>query len=280
MLASVGLNVFLNWVLIYGHLGCHALGLTGAGIATLGSRVIGTVVLFEWIRRDPRLAQVLPRHWFAPLARRRIKEMLKLGLPASGMLGFECGAFTAAALMMGWLGAEPLAAHQIAISCVSTTFMFTLGISLAAGLRVSAAVGAGQHDRLRAIGDASLLMGALVASAFMVVYLVGGRVIAGWFVRDPIVVGIAAQLLLVAAFFQLFDGTQVIAAALLRGLKDVTIPTVITFVAYWIVAIGGAYVFGIRGGLGAVGIWIALAAGLGFAAVFLTVRFRHYTKPD
>jgi MATE family multidrug resistance protein len=122
------------------------------------------------------------------------------------------------------------------------------------------------------------MLGTGIASAFMVVYFSSGAFISSWFVHDRAVVTLAAQLLVVAAVFQLFDGGQVIAAALLRGLKDVRVPTLITLIAYWIISIGGGYVIGIRAGFGAVGIWASLAAGLAFAAIFLVLRFRLLTR--
>ena len=278
MLGGVGLNAALNWVLIYGHLGAPALGLTGAGISTLSSRALGALVIFLWLRLDPVMRPAWPKHWWAPLSRARLKEMLKLGLPTSGILFFESGAFAAAAIMMGWLGAAPLAAHQIAISCAATTFMVSLGLSMAAGMRVSAAVGAKETARLRPIGVSALGLGAGLAAVFMVFYLVAGRTVAGWFVPDAAVVALAAQLLVVAALFQFFDGAQVIGAALLRGLTDVKLPAIITFVAYWLVAIPGGYLLGVRGAYGAIGIWASLAAGLGLAAVFLGWRFARLTR--
>ena len=175
MLGGVGLNAFLNWVLIYGHLGAPALGLTGAGISTLVSRTLGVLVLFGWIHGDATLRAALPRRWFAPLAGGRLREMLHLGLPASGMLLFESGAFAASAIMMGWLGAAPLAAHQIAISCAATTFMVQLGLSSAAGMRVSAALGAGDHARLRPIGYSALGLGGLLAAVALVGYCLAIR---------------------------------------------------------------------------------------------------------
>jgi MATE family multidrug resistance protein len=280
MLGGVGLNAFLNWILIYGHLGAPALGLTGAGISTLVSRSLGVLVLFGWIHGDATLRAALPRHWFAPLAGARLREMLHLGLPASGMLLFESGAFAASAIMMGWLGAVPLAAHQIAISCAATTFMIQLGLSSAAGMRVSAAVGAGERRRLRPIGYSALGLGGLLAATFMVIYLLAGHVVAGWFVHDRRVVALATQLLVVAALFQFFDGSQVIGASILRGLSDVKVPALITFVAYWVIAIPGGYLLGSRGGFGPLGIWAGLAAGLAFAALFLGVRFTRLTRPE
>ncbi|MBS0631862.1 MAG: MATE family efflux transporter [Verrucomicrobia bacterium] len=278
MLASVALNVVLNWIFIYGHLGAPALGFTGAGVATLIARTVGSAVIFLWLRRDPAFHAAWPRRWLAPLSGAHLREMLHLGLPAAGMLLFESGAFAASAVMMGWLGAEPLAAHQIAISCVSTTFMFSLGLSMAASLRVSAAMGAGEHARLRPIGLGALALGQGLAAVFTVVYFVAGHVIAGWFVPDAAVVTLAAQLLVVAALFQFFDGGQVIMAAELRGLTDAKVPALITFVAYWVIALPAAYLVGVRGGYGGVGIWGGLAVGLAFAAVFLTLRFVRLTR--
>ncbi len=279
MLGGVGLNALLNWILIYGHLGAPAFGLAGAGIATLVSRVLAVAVIFGCIRRDPRLRSVLPARWGAPLSASRLREMLRIGLPSSIMLLFESGAFGASAVMMGWLGAVPLAAHQIAISCAATTFMFVLGISIATGMRLGVAAGAGESARLRPIAGIAQALGGVCALLFMALYLLAGRGIAAWFVADPAVVGLAAQLLVVAAFFQFFDGGQVIGAAALRGLTDVKLPAIITFVAYWVVAIPGGYLLGVRGSFGAVGIWAALAAGLAFAAVALVLRFIHLTRP-
>lgn len=279
MLGSVGLNVVLNWIFIYGHFGAPALGLAGAGLATLLSRIIGTVVLFIWLRCDPELKRALPARWWLPLAGKRLSEMLHLGLPAAGGLLFETGAFAAAGVMMGWLGAVPLAAHQIAISCASMTFMFALGLSIAAGMRISTALGANEHARLRPIGFSALGLGVILAAIFTVVFLLAGRTVAEGFVRDPAVVTLAAQLLVVAAIFQLVDGAQVIGSAVLRGLGDVKIPALLTFVAYWLVAIPGGYFFGVSGSFGAMGIWYALAAGLAFAAVFLAWRFVRLTRP-
>jgi len=278
MLGGVGLNVFLNWVFIWGNLGAPPLGLAGAGVSTLISRTLGAWVIFEWLRRDPATRAAWPRRWWAPLEGVRLKEMLRLGLPTSGILFFESGAFTAAAIMMGWLGAVPLAAHQIALSCAGTTFMVSLGLSMAAGMRVSAAVGAGETARLRPIGYSALGLGVVISVFFMTVYLAAGRLVAGWFVGDAAVVALAARLLVVAALFQVADGAQVIGAALLRGLTDVKLPAVITFIAYWLVAIPGGYLLGVRGPMGAVGIWTALAAGLGLAAILLGWRFARLTR--
>jgi MATE family multidrug resistance protein len=278
MLASVGLNAALNWVFIYGNLGAPALGLTGAGVSTLISRSVGAVVIFWWLRRDPRVREAWPRRWWGGFSRPRFREMLHLGLPAAGMLLFETTAFGFSGIMIGWLGAVPLAAHQISISCASMAFMFPLGLSMAAGMRASHVVGSGKRDQLRPIGVGAVGAGIALMAVFAVAFALGGKVIAGWFVRDLAVVVLAAELLLVGAVFQLADGVQVIAAQLLRGISDVKVPTFITLLAYWGIALPLGYLIGIRGGAGAVGVWIGIAGGLGFAAIFLTTRFIRLTR--
>lgn len=278
MLGGVALNVGLNWIFIYGHLGAPALGLTGAGVATLISRVAGALAIFLWLRRDPAVRAAWPRQWLGDWSGARIREMFHVGLPAAGMLLFEATAFAVSSIMVGWLGSVPLAAHQIAISCASLAFMFPLGLSMATGMRVSHAVGAGERGRLRPIAFGAILLGFTVMTTFALLFGFGGHTIAQWFVTDLAVITLAVQLLLVAALFQLVDGVQVIAAAALRGIMDAKIPAVITLIAYWGLALPLGYFLGIRGPLGAVGVWTGIASGLAFAAVFLTVRFAGKTR--
>ena len=280
MLCGVVLNASLNWVFIYGHLGAPRLGLTGAGISTLISRTLGSAVIFTWLRMDPAMRAAWPRRWFAPLSGARLRRMLAVGLPVSGSLLFEGGAFAAATIMMGWLGAVPLAAHQVALSCAALTFMFSLGLSMAVGMRMSAAVGAGEHSRLRPIWVGGVGMGVVLAAAYAVVFLAYGRAISHFFIDDPVVISTATSLLVVAAIFQTFDGGQVINSAALRGLTDVKVPAVITFVAYWVISLPLGYMLGVRGRFGAAGIWTGLAAGLAFAAILLGVRFFRLTRAD
>jgi multidrug resistance protein, MATE family len=277
ILGGVALNVVLNWVFIYGHLGMPRLGLTGSGISTLISRTLGSALIFAWLRFDPAMRSAWPRHWLAPISGDRLRRMLSVGLPASGCLLFEGGAFASATVMMGWLGAISLAAHQIALSCAALTFMLALGISMAVGMRTSAAVGAGEHSRLRPIWIGGAAMGVALGVAVTVAFLAFGRPIASCFISDPQVIATATSLLVVAAVFQIFDGNQVINSAALRGLTDVKIPAVITFVAYWLIALPLGYVLGIRWGYGPAGIWWGLAAGLAAAAVMLGLRFMRLT---
>jgi multidrug resistance protein, MATE family len=216
--------------------------------------------------------------WFGNYSGARFREMLRIGLPASGMLLFETTAFAFSSVMIGWLGAAPLAAHQIAMTCASLAFMVPLGLSMAAGMRVSRAVGAGELARRRPIALGAIGLGMVSTGACGFVFWFGGGAIAAWFVKEAAVIALAAQLLAVAALFQLVDGVQVIGAACLRGISDLKVPALITFAAYWVVALPLGYALGVRGPLGAVGVWAGIASGLALAAVFLTVRFARLTR--
>jgi MATE family multidrug resistance protein len=278
MLAGVALNVLLNWILIYGNLGAPALGLAGAGWATLASRIAALAAIIAWLLRAPEFRSVMPDTWVAGLRMTHIREMLRLGVPAAVMLFFEVGGFMMAAVMMGWLGATALAAHQIALSCAAFMFMFPLGLSMAVGMRIGKAVGEGRTDLPRPVAGGALAMSCAIMSMSAVGFALGGEWLARGFVNDAGVVALAAQLLVVAAIFQLFDGAQVIGAGALRGLSDVRVPAVITFITYWLLAIPGGYVLGLHTRLGAVGVWIGLAGGLAIAAALLAWRFRRLTR--
>jgi MATE family multidrug resistance protein len=276
-LGTVLLNIFLNWVLIYGNLGAPALGLIGAGIATVLARVVNVVALFWWLRLDRRFADSWPVRWFTAIPWSGIMSMLRLGFPVGLQLLMEIGAFSGTTLLMGWLGVVEMASHQIALTCGATTFMVPLGISLAVAIRVGHVIGAGQPERARPVAFSSLGFGFLCSLAFAAVFLLFSRQLAGFFTRDPATLSMAATLIIVAGFFQVFDAGQAIAAGALRGCKDVRIPTWIIFAAYWVVAIplGATLAFGFDAG--ATGLWIGLAAGLAVAAFGLVGRFGQIT---
>jgi MATE family multidrug resistance protein len=278
MLADVALNAFLNWVLVFGHLGFPPLGLVGSGWATLLARLSAVVAIAIWLRRSPTFAPVRAAPWTG-WERARFVQLLRLGVPASGMLLFEASAFASSALMMGWLGTVPLAAHQIAIGCASLTFMFPLGLSMAVSLRISRARGEGRIAALRPIGFGALATGLVLMLGFALVFALAGRWITAGFTPAVDVAALAAQLLAVAALFQLFDGGQVISVGALRGLTDVRVPTAITFVAYWVISLPLGYGLAFHTRLGAVGLWTGLAAGLGCAALLLGWRFHRLTSP-
>ncbi len=278
MFGGVVLNVFLSWLLIYGNLGAPVLGLAGAGWATLVTRTLLFGGLLSRVLRAPRFREAMPVRWLAPLSGRQLRAQLALGGPVALQLLLEIGTFSVAAIMMGWLGAAPLAAHQVAISYAALTFMFPLGIAIAVSVRVSQAVGAREWERVRPIGFGGIGMAVAVMSLFACGFLLLGGPLAGFFVRDAATAALAAQLLVVAGVFQVFDGVQVVSMSALRGLSDVRIPTVISFVSYWVVALPMCYLLGIVGRSSAVGVWWGLALGLTFAGAALLTRFLRKTR--
>ncbi len=280
MSSGVLLNVLLNWILIYGNWGAPALGLDGAGWATLIARTVMTVVMVAYVLTAPAMRRFHPPQWRATLTRERLSRMWRIGLPIGVQHFFEVSAFASAAVMMGWISATAIAAHQIAITCAATTFMTSLGIGAAACIRVGHAYGARKFTRTRRIGFSAVAISATLMAGFGIIFALAGKPIASLFIDSPTVVAVAAQLLIVAAFFQIADGVQVTSISALRGLSDVRVPAVIAVVAYWCVALPLGATLAFRTQLGVVGMWIGLAAGLSAAAVGLTWRFhRHTLKP-
>jgi MATE family multidrug resistance protein len=278
MLGGAGLNVLLNWMFIYGRLGAPEWGLEGAGVATLVSRWAVVWVLRWRLARRAVFARELAAARAARVTREGARVMWSLGLPMGAALFFEGGAFSAAAVMAGWLGTVPLAAHQIAISCAALTFMVPLGLSIAVGMRTGEAVGAGRRDRVRPMAVGAVLLTCGTATASTVAFVLGGEAVAGGFSRDGAVVELAARVLVIAGVFQLFDGLQVVFAGSLRGLTDVKVPLVASFVAYWILALPAGWWFGVRCGGGLEAIWGALAAGLAVATGLLGWRLWRLTR--
>lgn len=274
---DVGLNAFCNWLLVFGHLGLPALGLLGSGYATLLARGFAVLTIAIWLRFSKHFSVLRQAHssgW--ELA--RFFALLRLGAPAGVMLLFETGAFGATALMMGWLGAVPLAAHQLALSCAALTFMVPLGISLALSLRVSRAYGEGRTAIVRPIAIGAFSIGLLLMLCFAGVYAFGGEWISNALTSTREVAALSAQLIFIAAIFQIFDGAQVIGVGALRGLTDVRIPAVLTFAAYWLLSLPLGYFLAFHTRLGARGLWLGLAAGLAAAALCLSWRFLHKTR--
>lgn len=277
-LASVPLTAGLNWVFVYGNLGAPALGLFGAGVATLLSRTLATLALLWWLARERRFESVRPSAWRGSLQRDELRSLLGVGFPAAVQFAVEVGAFSAGALIVGLLGENALAAHQVAITCAATTFMLPLGIAIATTVRIGNAVGARKLDEVRAIGASSAVVGTLIMMASGLLFLLLGHRIAALFLKDPAVIDLAAQLLVVAALFQLFDGVQVTMAGALRGLGDSLAPMVVCAVGYWVLALPFGYVLAFKLGLGARGVWFGFALGLGIVAVALAWRFWKRTQ--
>ena len=271
-------NAFVNWILIFGKLGFPALGLDGAGWATFSSRVFMAIVLMIYVMSKSRFKQYGVSFHFKNINFPVIKKILSLGLPSGFQYFFEVGAFSFAVIMIGWLGTDQLAAHQIAINLASVSFMVVLGISMAGGIRVGNGVGEQNIKQVRMAGFSSIFLAICFMAFSGLVFVIFRDWLPTLYIRDQNVISIASSLLIIAAFFQLSDGTQAVGIGILRGLTDVKIPTAITFIAYWIVGLPTGYLLGFILGLDVQGVWIGLLAGLTTSAVLLTLRFNIKSK--
>ena len=277
-LTGNGLNILLNYLLIYGKLGFPALGLNGAGWATLIARTVMAVLMGLYIYHAPKFKPFRSAFMLRNISKRVIRRILNVGIPAGFQFVFEVGAFGFAAIMMGWLGTVTLAAHQIAISLASISYMMATGMASAATIRVGNQLGRGDLINLRIAGHTSFIMVALFMGVAAIVFLSLKHFLPGLYISDISVIEIASQLLVVAAFFQISDGVQVVAMGALRGIEDVKIPTVIAITAYWILGLPVGYLLAFPWGMGANGVWYGLLIGLSVAALLLFYRFNHLTK--
>ena len=268
-----GLNVLLNYLLIFGKWGFPELGLNGAGWSTLVSRVLMAIAMLVFVRRYHRFKAFRAGFVLNRFKADFFKPMLKIGIPTGGQFIFEVGAFAMAAVMMGWLGTVPLASHQIAISLVAISYMMASGISAASTVRVGNQLGKGDFPNLRRAGNTSFIMALVFMAACSLVYILFNGFFPQLYVDDAEVVGIASSLIVIAGLFQLSDGVQVVGLGCLRGMSDVRVPTWITLLSYWGLAIPSSYVFGFVLDLGPQGVWYGLLIGLTVAAVALYTRF-------
>jgi len=267
---GVVLNVFLNWVMIYGNLGFPKWGLEGAAYATLISRVAILVGMFVWLYWAKGMRQWVPYHWFRKPPVGEIRRFLGIGFPASLQMVCEVSAFSAAGLLMGRFGETAMAAHQIALMCAATAFMVPLGLSMALSVKIGSANGAGQFGRLRKIAVSGWILGSGWALVGALGFFFLGEWLASLYVDEAPVIRLAASIMVVVGIFQLFDSLQIGSVAMLRGLHDARVPAVMGFIAYWLIGIPIAVLLSRHFEMGAVGVWWGLAAGL-FAACLLTV---------
>ena len=273
-LLSLPLNAFLCWLFIYGHCGLPAMGISGAGLATLISRLLLAIAMIVVVTKHKVFEPFISHRKEAwQLRSATIKEMLGIGIPSSLQYSMESGAFSVSGIMVGWLGAVPQAAHQIALNCASTTFMVALGFSMAGSIRISDAYGKGELNQLKLVGRSTALTGlvyGILAALFMVLL---GDYLPYVFTRDTVVIPTAKMLLVFAAIFQVSDATQAIGVGLCRGVKDVVRPTIYVAIAYWGIGIPVGYLLAFPMHLGVTGIWTGFVTGLTFSAVLLNYRF-------
>ena len=276
---GVGVNALLVWALVFGAFGAPRLGVFGAGLASALVNLLMPLALLGLISRDRQLRRfrLLGRLWRPDWP--RFREVFRVGLPIAGQMWLEIGLFAGAALVVGLLGAVPLAAHAVAVQVATATFMVPLGIGQAATARVGLAAGAGDARGAALAGSVAVALGTAFMAVTAAAIVAGSGALPWLFLSTadpaaPAVAATAATLLVIAGLFQLADGVQVVAAGALRGLRDTRAPMLFAAVGYWAIGLPIGLVLGFPLGFGASGIWIGLAAGLAVVAALLLRRWR------
>ncbi|MCH8555378.1 MAG: MATE family efflux transporter [Schleiferiaceae bacterium] len=267
------INVVLNYVLIFGKLGFPELGLIGAGYATLISRIFQAIAMAGYLWYLPKFDSYKTLWKTTVIKFRYLKDVLKIGVPTGLQSIFEVSAFAMAAIIIGTIGAKEQAAHQIAISLASMSYMLAHGMAAAATIRVSNQLGMRDYPQLKLAMRTIFRMIVWMSIFFGLAFVALRYFLPGLFTQDAEVIQIASVLLVVTAFFQLSDGVQVVALGALRGFSDVKIPTWITLMAYWAIALPLGFVLGKYTSLGPTGVWLGLALGLSVAAALLWHRY-------
>ncbi|MGS4944143.1 MATE family efflux transporter [Meridianimarinicoccus sp. RP-17] len=281
-LASAVANAGFNWVLIFGNLGAPELGVRGAAIASILTNLVamaGLAVYARW--REPQ-HEIFVRLWRPDWS--ALRRVLRMGFPIGVTTLAEVGLFSAASIMMGWVGTEALAAHGIALQLATAVFMVHLGLSQAATVRAGRAYGRGDVGHLRRAALVAAALSLVVALVTVAVFLAVPRPLIGLFLDPaepqlPAIMAIGVTLLAAAALFQVADSVQVMALGVLRGVQDTRVPMIYAAISYWLLGAPVAYLLGFTAGWGGVGIWVGLAFGLACAAVLMLRRFWWYIVP-
>lgn len=279
MLITIGgllLNVALNHWFIHGGAGIPALGLQGAAIATTVSRWIMAITFLLSMKKFTGTQPLqLIRSSTVSGQIKSIRKLLIIGFPVGMMMLFEMASFSIAHLMSGWVSSTALAAHQVAINLASITFMIASGFATAGSIAVGYGYGEKDAAHIRASVKASLILVLCGQILFSLLFLFFSRPLAELYTADARVLPLAATLILYASVFQLSDGLQTTAAGLLRGMQDVKVPSVVAFIAYWLLMVPCCYMLAFTLGMGIEGIWIGFLIGLTAAAGLLLFRLRH-----
>jgi MATE family multidrug resistance protein len=271
-------NALFNWLLINGIWIFPKMDLNGSAMATLIARLYMAAAILVYVFRTHHFKKYLQASHNINL-NELSKKILRLGIPVGFQFFFEIAAFSLAVVMIGWLGENQLAAHQIAINLASTTYMMATGIASAGAIRVGRAFGEHNSVKVQKAGSAALLLTVAFMGVWCITFLTSNDFLVSLYLKNsPEVTQIAATLVIYAGFFQLSDGIQVTALGALRGLTDVNVPTFITLIAYWVISLPMSYLLAFTFQMDVEGVWISLSAGLTFSAVFLTIRFYRLLK--
>ncbi len=272
------INVILNYILIFGKLGFPEMGVAGAAWATFIARVLMLVLILLLMLKTEKLKTYLKDLNFIKVKFQKLKEITKMGLPIGMQFAMEVSAFSVGSIIVGTISAEALAAHQIALNLAATTFMMAGGIGTAATISLSNFLGMGLKREIRNSGFMSVYMVLGFMSISAIFFIVFNEFLPSLYIDNPEVLSIATVLMIVAGFFQLSDGLQVVILGALRGIHDVKIPTIITSISYWVMTIPLGYILVNYYNYGAIGVWYGYLIGLTFTALTLTYRFHLLTK--
>lgn len=268
------LNIFGNWVLIYGRLGFPEMGLTGAGISTLVSRVLILIVFAVYIFKSKKMNEYASAIKDALLSRDKMKGVFKMGYPVGIQMTLESSTFTFAAVMAGWLGVIQLAAHQVVITISQLFFLMMQGLSFAVSILVSNAFGRKDLKSVREYARKGYFMTLGISATLSVLLYCFRYQAAGIFSDSPEVTALAVSLFFLLFAYQFGDGLQLCFANVLRGIQDVKPIMYAAFVSYYLIAIPSAYLLGFKAGLGIHGIWMGFPIGLTLAGIFFYARYR------
>ena len=284
---SNALNIILNYLLIFGMFGFPKLGIIGAGIGTLISRILMVLFIILIFFNKDKIKTYFLNIDFLKTEKKVFKKIFNLGFPSALQMLFEVGIFTAAIWLSGTLGKIYQAANQIAFNLSAITFMVGVGLGVAAMIRVGNQKGLSDFISLRRIAISVFLLTILIEIIFAIIFLVFNEWLPTLYLEtnnpekimeNSEVILIASQLLIIVALFQIFDGLQVAILGALRGMQDVKVPTLIAFISYWVIGFPICYYLGLHTPLKSVGIWIGLLIGLGSASLLLFIRFHYLTK--
>ncbi len=281
MMISIAGNIFnilLGVTLVFGLFGIKPMGIMGIGISTFTDRLLMAMAMSVFVLGSYHFKEFQDSLKNSRFSWPLVKNLLGIGIPVALQYIFEVSAFAGAAIMIGWINPTSLAAHQIAISLASITYMMASGISAAATIHSGQHYGSSNYQQLRdsSVGSFHMVVFFMLICAFLFFSL--RNILPLLYIKDQAVISSASSLILVAGFFQLFDGVQVVGLGVLRGMSDVKIPTLITLVSYWGIGLPAGYLLNLYFHLGAIGIWIGLSLGLMAASILIVLRFNNKIK--
>lgn len=267
------LNIGINFGLIYGNFGLPKLGLVGAGIGTLTARIYMCVGIWLVVKYKKEFQEFNLNFDLLHIEKESFTKLWKAGVPSGMQFFFEVSAFSVAAMMIGWLGTIPLAAHNVAISIASISYMLSTGFATGGSIRVAAAFGKNDKEAVLRAGKTSLVFVTVLMAFSCLLFIFFGKILTQFYTSDLKVIEIAGTLMIFAGLFQFSDGIQVVSLRSLLGLEDIKIPTYITLFAYWVIGVPVGYVLTFYTPMGVNGMWLSLCIGLTISAILVTFRF-------